>query len=413
MAADVWFPETPDDSFKNENEWKTVLLFGQRQGGSNYSALDITDPHNPDFLFNFDTSMSDFGETWSDPVIFKVHKNSFEKKDERFFAFIGGGYWQDSLYDIYTPQASPPPGNSIYALDILNMSSNPAPSLGNDYWYITPSIEYEDSMAWPFPSQPAVMDTNLDSYSDLLLIGDVAGQLWKVNLNGDDSTDVVVNNWESSILFKAPRPTRAAESYLWQPIFFPATSAWDGQRWWIYFGTGDRANAAKEGTENRFYAIIDSNYSEPITEDDLKRVSIEGPFSGADLADGKKGWYVVFTDFDNTDSIGRREGEKTTSSATVLLDTLIFTTFQPHDINNPCLSSNGIARLYKMQYKTGNYANMAPSQIIGRGVPQTPRYTFNLDGDGKKIINLPGEVIIQDTPNIGLRRRLLWWAEVN
>ncbi|MCK4233773.1 hypothetical protein KAX75_05055, partial [candidate division WOR-3 bacterium] len=112
MAADVWFPNPAGtDSFKNDDEWKTVLIFGQQQGGYCYSALDVTDPYSVDFLFNFNDTMGNLGETWSYPVIFKIHKNTFYKEDERFFAFLGGGYWPDTLYDIYNPTVSPPYGN--------------------------------------------------------------------------------------------------------------------------------------------------------------------------------------------------------------------------------------------------------------------------------------------------------------
>ncbi len=416
MAADIWFPSSPPpDSFKDKDEWRTVLIFGQRQGGWNYSALDVTDPYNPFFLFNFDTTMANLGETWSDAVMFKIHKNTFERKDDRYFAFLGGGYWPDSLYDIYDPSSFPPFGNAFYALDVVNMCGNTTPIMGIDYWKIPAAIPYADSMLYPFPAQPSVIDTNLDSYHDILYIGDVGGQLWKVVLNdANDSSSVVINNWEAEIIFKAPKPASAAKDWLWQPIFFPATPSWDGRRWWLFFGTGDRARAEKEGTVNRFYAIIDSNYTIPLEEADLKRVSVDGSLTQAEIIAGTyKGWYIVFTDFDNTDSIGKRDGEKVTSYAIVLMDTLIFTTFQPYDLNDPCVEASGVARLYKIHYATGSYSNVTPSEIVGSGLPQAPRYTFDIAGQGFKIINLPGEVIVEPVADIGIRRKLLWWHETH
>jgi len=413
MAADVWFPNPPGtDDFKNKDEWRTVLIFGQRQGGWNYSVLDVTDPYNPHFLFNFDTTMANLGETWSDPVIYKIHKNTLERKDDRFFAFLGGGYWPDTLYDIYDT-LSLPFGNAIYALDVVNMCGNITPLTGEDYWKISPAFDDSTSMSYPFSAQPSIIDTNLDSYADILYIGDIAGQLWKVVLNdGNDSSSVVVNDWEAEIIFKAPKPDSPSADSLWQPIFFPTTSAWDGIRWWTFFGTGDRANASKNNTVNRFYAIIDSNYTTPLEEANLKRVSTDGPLTEVEiLAETYKGWYIVFTDFNFTDTIGTRYGEKVTSYPTVLMDTLIFTTFQPFDIQDPCVSAGGIARLYKIYYKTGSYANAAPSEIIGPGLPQAPRYSFDISGEGLQIITLPGEVFVQATQSLGIRRKLLWWHE--
>jgi hypothetical protein len=228
-----------------------------------------------------------------------------------------------------------------------------------------------------------------------------------------DSTELIIDDWEAEIIFKAPRPVKLAEEDFWQPIFFPSTAAWDGRRWWIFFGTGDRANASKEGTINRYYAIVDSSYAEPLTEDTLKNIPNEGPLTELDLVSNKyRGWYFLFTDFDNTDSIGKRLGEKVTSFATVLMDTLIFTTFQPYDKNDACVNANGIARLYKVHYKMGSYNGTAPSRIVGSGLPQAPRYSFTISGEGMQIINLPGEVIVLPAPNLGIRRRLLWWHEI-
>lgn len=415
MAADIWYPdptEVPYDSFKNADEWKTVMFCGERQGGQAYSVLDVTYPSGaPGFLFKFDTTMAYLGETWSHPVMFKIHKNTLHEKDDRFFAFLGGGYWNDSLYDKFDWNTPEPPGTGFYMLDIVNMDGNPLPLLGTDYWQIPPMPTYADSMHWPFPSQPTAIDTNFDTYFDILFIGDWAGQLWKVTINGD-SSDVIIDDWEAEIIFKAPRPDAANEDHLWQPIFFPATTAWDGRRWWVFFGTGDRANAAKEGTINRYYAIIDSTYDEPLDETDLKQVSNLGPLTEAEIqGNDYNGWYFIFTDFNYTDSIGKREGEKVTSFSTVLMDTLIFTTFQPYDLNNPCVNANGIARVYKIHYKKGSYNGTAPSRIVGTGLPQAPRYSFNISGSGMEIINLPGEVIVQPAPNLGIRRRLLWWFE--
>jgi type IV pilus assembly protein PilY1 len=409
MAADVWFPTSVSDTFKNANEWNTILMLGQRQGGPNYSALEVTDPYNPNFAYRFDTTMAELGLTFSDPVTYKVHKDSFDRKNDRFFTFIGGGYWPDTLYDPYDPSSALPYGNGFYALDVYNMSNTTSPIEGTDYWKIPPSTDYADSMFWPFPSQASIIDTNLDTYADILYIGDWGGQLWKVNINGQDSLDIIIDNWEANIMFKSPRPSTFADSALWQPIFYPATYASDGMRWWVYFGTGDRARAEKDSPINRFYALIDSNYTSPVTEADLKRISNDDPLTEEEIQNGDyKGWYIIFTDFNPVDTI-TREGEKVVSQATVLLDTVIFTTFQPYENTDPCATASGIARLYKIHYKTGDFTNNG--EIIGSGLPQAPRYSFDISGEGYQIINLPGEIIIEETQSIGIRRKLLWWQE--
>jgi len=421
MAADIWFPTAATDSFKNSNEWKTIMIAGERRGGMAYSAIDVTDPYNPDFMFAFDTTMLNLGQTWSDPVMFKVHRDSLKPSYDRFFGFFGGGYWEDTLYDVYNPPDSVPrvPGSGIYVFDVYNMCSHHPPTLGTDYWKIPPNPAGE-SMLYPFSSQVSVIDTNLDTYADMFYIGDWSGQLWKVKMNVQgDSSSVIINNWEANVIFKAPKPSAANEDYLWQPIFFPVTQAWDGRRWWLFFGTGDRANASKPDSKNRFYAIIDDDYDPPITEANLKHVPVDGSLTESEIIGppNYKGWYLEYADFDKTDewngNLVTRDGEKTTSYATVIMDTLVFTTFQPYDNNDACISASGIGRLYKIYYKTGSYGTATPSRIIGSGLPQAPRYSFSISGEGLQIINLPGQVIVQQTTNIGIRRKLLWWQEIH
>lgn len=72
MAADVYV------NVDNQMQWRTMLVIGQRGGGSTYTALDVTsgqslDPSNDDparYLWEY--SHASLGETWSDPSIVRV-----------------------------------------------------------------------------------------------------------------------------------------------------------------------------------------------------------------------------------------------------------------------------------------------------------------------------------------------------
>jgi len=397
QAADVWFPSTELDSFKNEDEWKTVLFFGERGGGRGYTALDVTYPTSPNYLFGF--TNDSLGYTWSEPRIFKVNRICKTSNDtvQRFIGFFGGGYWPDSLWNNLTGPGDIP-GNSIYALDIYEMSDG-----SNDQWWnIPPASGF--NMNWPFPASPTLFNRNpeSDNIYDVMYIGDMDGQLWKVDLSDPDP-----ESWEARVIFKAKQPDDSTDYDHWQPIFYPVTVVKSGQNTWLLFGTGDRANVTREGTINRFYAVLDTtpvggNY---ITESQLKEVSPDGYLSSGELMHNYRGWYIKFSDYS-----GEHSGEKVVTFATAYLDTIIFMTFTPSAgaQTDPCSYASGLARMYKFTLGTGKILSV---EDIGSGVPQAPRYSFNMSGEGHEIIQTNRQIEIKSKKTTGALKKLLWWKE--
>ncbi len=402
MAADVWFPEEPADSFKDADEWKTVLMVSQGEGGRGITCLNVTDPSTlpPNHLFSiYDTAA--MGYTTSVPVIFKVGMEVGTDTLDRFFAFFGGGEWPESMYDIYSP-GSEVRGNVIVALDIYGVyTSSLAP--GTNFWHIPAVTEDVGKMIYPFASAASVVNLNSrwDNLYDLLYIPDLAGQLWKVDL-----TDPNISNWRARCIFQPPIPVDSTEDSLWQPAFYaplverePATGCL-----WLFYGTGDRAKVFKENADNRFYAILDTltdtmNY--PLKEEDLKRVWTEGPFDFPSEFPDYKGWYIVYSDSStHTD-------EKTVSQASLFLDTLKFVTFEPTELAGDCNMGSGGAREYSCHFRTGSgrFKNM------GGGIPQAPRYSFDQSGSGYEIHQTSDSLWVEQVTGFGTLKRILQWKE--
>lgn len=67
---------TADVNFGNgDDDWHTILIGGLGAGGRSYFALDITNPLNPLFLWEIDSSISDFsnlGYSFGNPVVAKL-----------------------------------------------------------------------------------------------------------------------------------------------------------------------------------------------------------------------------------------------------------------------------------------------------------------------------------------------------
>ena len=234
----------------------------------------------------------------------------------------------------------------------------------------------------------------------------MGGQLWKINLvPGKD-------NWEARVLFKANEPTGYED---WQPFFYEPVVAvrinGSDTLKWIYIGTGDRATIERDSTENRFYAFVDSipSGSKYIKESKLKRVSSSGPLAPNDLFRNYYGWYVVFTDF--TSVPGKHLGEKVVGPAVLKGDTVFVNTFTPTETQstaNPCVYTTGLSRKYAFNVYSGAFYYY---KELGQGVPQAPRFLFDISGTGVEINNTSSELEIKKIKGIGNRRRIRWWRE--
>jgi len=427
MAADVWFPDGTSDDFKDWDEWRTVLMAPQGEGGCGMTCLDITypdDPAYPKHLFSFEEDT--MGLTTSVPVMYKIGflDTILDDTVERFFAFFGGGECPDSLWDMYRPDTcSNLKGNVIVVLDIYDAGNTHNFSYGNNYWFIPAASGDEDKMIYPFAAAGNMInvDPREDNFYDLFYIPDLAGQLWKVDVRNPDIT-----SWRAQCIFRPPIPTDASDDtpnkIPAQPAFFRPLIERDPTYGflWLFYGTGDRSHVFKpiEGSgdpevSNRFYAIMDTlvgSETYPFREEDgdLKKVSGSGdtPFSFPDdfVTNGKRGWYIMYDDY--TSETGR-DNEKTVSAAVLLLDTLKFVTFSPVEAETGCSPRGGVATEYLFHFRTGSGRN----RTMGSGIPQAPRYSFNLEGGGFEIHQTSDSIWVETKSGYGVLKRVLKWLE--
>jgi type IV pilus assembly protein PilY1 len=88
VVHDVFFLRRPGDSV-TPNAYHTVLLFGLRDGGNAYTALDVTDPLNPSFLWQF--RRTDLGDTFGRPAIGQAYIDFGGDPMQRAIAILPGG----------------------------------------------------------------------------------------------------------------------------------------------------------------------------------------------------------------------------------------------------------------------------------------------------------------------------------
>ncbi len=390
IAADV----------KIGGSWKTVLIVGERRGGRNYYALDITDTTSPLYLWSFTDSK--MGETWSEPVIGKVR---ISDGTEKAVAFVGGGY------DTANNNAT---GKAFFAIDIAT---------GQKLWeyYNAPgSTDDRQYMNFSLAANPLALDLNSDGYVDRIYIGDVGGQVWKFDLSAPATlSGGMVTNWTGKRVFAAnpsqANPPPTGEYYPAQAIYAPINAALDEQgNLWIYFGTGDR-NHPNNTSANRFYGIKDNTSmgnGSVLTESNLVDVTSTD-------ATATQGWYVRLA-----------STEKVLAAADIFNRTVYFSTFTPTTTTS-CGSGGGTAKLYAVQMVTGyaavdwahdaavlttTSASQNRAKTIGTGIPSKPIVIITESG-----ATLTTSVVAATTsqqlpsnpaPPPSSMRRVLYWREV-
>ncbi len=368
---------------------EAILLSGLRRGGRYYFALDVTKPLNPEIPTGWrdwgvwegdpaawrSTGMigpdmttesgdealatypyGEMGQSWSVPIIGEINDGG----SARDVAFISGGY--DHVNQDLAIPGSDTMGRGVFVVD---------PLTGDLFWKYT--YGNDANMLWSVPSDIAAIDTTGSGLIDRLYVGDMGGKLWRFNIRSSDTA-----NWTAKILFDANSSALPGEPL--RKIFYPPDVTLEEGYELLFFGTGDRADPKSLTLINRIYAIKDENQASTLVEGDLEDVTddlLQDPDYLGDkqaLRDqimSGNGWYIRLVD---------NFGEKVLAPSLVFGGVAYFTTFTPTALDDPCVFEEGAARLYALNYRTGeavlNYdtsnegvGKIDRSLVIGSAIP--------------------------------------------
>ena len=333
---------------------QTILIFGERRGGNNYIALDVTNPSTPKFLWSISpsqirygttttstTAYQELGQSWSTPILGQIKNGTGTKT----VAFIGGGY--DTNQDNTSP-SSDTHGRAIYVVDITN---------GSQIWKY--SYSNDSNMKYCIPSDITAIDVNGDRLIERLYVGDVGGEIWRFDI-GDMSNTA---SWTGKIIFKGSGK-----------IFYPPDVTFENDRGsgtydMLFFGTGDREKPNDTSFVNTLYAIKDYDNDTnpptplPLTESNLVDVTLDtlqdpnaSSSAKATMLNNlrtKSGWYIRLN---QSPGESPNPGEKCEGSAVVFGGAAYYSTFTPTPINTQsvCTLGTGQGNVYILQYQTGN-----------------------------------------------------------
>jgi Tfp pilus tip-associated adhesin PilY1 len=410
------------------SSWHTVLVGGERDGGTSYYAVDLTNPGNlgnayPTGLWDFSdasASTAPMGNTWSEPLMTYVclpnpNYNSTNggtgvcgnnpnpqspvaapEYIQTYTAFAGGGYSSNNTA-----------GQAVYSLYVepnpVNTGTSAAPNYVNEQELWKFDSSNDSHMTYSIPSAIAPVESS-DFILQAFYAGDLGGQMWAFNIPFGESPQGSGNtqNWTGCRVFASNQTTAPLN------IFFPPAVSYDSSgNLWLFFGTGNRENLTEVITA-RDNELIGLNTvgtqgtgecakSGPYSETNLTNAT--GTSGIGTLPGSSAGWYINLS-----------QGEKAVGTAQVYDGVVYFVTYTPSATANAC--GYGTANLYAVYYLNGggtittsggtttisNTAGAGASQsmAIGSGVPSSP-----VISNGNLIVTTStGAVLTQKIPSL-------------
>jgi len=350
-----------------------ILIMGERRGGQNYVALDITTHNEPIWLYSIEPTILTkdpdpdpyemLGQSWSRPQAATVATNVTITEsgtppscsvtlntDVTDVFLMPGGY--DNNQDLDTPAETDAVGRALFAVRVADgqlLSGLNINAVDDVLLEMTHSIV-----------DVSGIDHDGDGVVSRIYAGDLGGNIFALK---DDVTQsfcsdsvfesVVDGAWSSQKLFSA-----SAVDDVQRKIFYAPDAVGEDFGEVIFFGTGDRTNPGETDVVNRFYAIKnDWSVADTLEETDLVDVTDdliqlgneEQKLATQTSLENSSGWFIRL----------ENPGEKVVASPRVYGGVVYFTTYTPDTGGggggDPCAASTvrGVGRLYALNYKTG------------------------------------------------------------
>lgn len=339
VVGDIWVPGSP-------GAWKTILVGGLGAGGQGYYALDITDPSNPQALWEFSNDSlggaNNLGLTFGNPVITKRADGTWVVAfTSGYNNVVSGGDGNGRLFVVNANT-----GQRLVAIATETSAGVPAGTAS------APS-GLGKLNAW--------VESTIDNTARRYYAGDLLGNLWRFDID-----NLVAPNSAALRLAQLRAGTPATA----QPITTqPALGMVDyggSQYPVVYVGTGrllglsDLSSTAVQSV----YAIKDPLTNTPLGDvhasstmvaQVLSQASVNAPRTVTNNAvdwSTQNGWYV--------DLIG--SGERVNVDMQVIFQTLNVASNTP---NNDACTAGGSSYLYHFNLNTGSAPIGSTDGVVG------------------------------------------------
>jgi hypothetical protein len=242
-------------------EWRTVLLSAQGNGGDSIVALDVTDPANPEFLWEY--SDPELFRSRSSPAVGKIGRLQVAGVEKWTAFFVSGKTYDNSLYP------------SVYLIDITDGSLIDRIFLDA----VADDLSVPSGLGGVPSGQPAIVDSDGNGFIDRLYIGTDKGLMYKVDLSDDPnafwtSTRNTIINWDfyddDAGVTVNGQPNPVPSDQMWHPIYASPTVVVENgvnpdgtpdYKTRVFFGTGDNPYFDEDidsgTTKYHFFSYVD------------------------------------------------------------------------------------------------------------------------------------------------------------
>jgi type IV pilus assembly protein PilY1 len=276
MVRDIWVDGKKNDKgtssfsdlpgIKQDVEYHTVAIASERQGGSHFVALDVTDTTVPKMLWIYPPPCSEeeaiWGQTWGQfsprpppvgPVLLKTDNTGLAltagppnygslHTAERWIAFLNGGH--------------SPFGNRGRAAALVDAFTGSALFLAKYSDLSADATKPKSQLKFGFPATGALVDYGIgstfaqDGFFDTAVVGDEGGQIWTFRFGDPGALDASgrATNWTFARAYE-PKTSATTDPRFHQPIFTVASTTVQEDNGWLraFVGSGDRAHVRSQG----------------------------------------------------------------------------------------------------------------------------------------------------------------------
>lgn len=323
--------------------WKTVLIGGEENGNNGMYALDITDPTGGNVGVLWDKDIPRLRGSINTPTLVR------DATLNDFVLAVGTGFSSTAVAD------------SLVILD---------PENGN----VLGRVGLGSAVAPNKTTRATAFDKNFDGYDDLLYLADLAGRVFRINLQ--------TNPWTATVLYSGSQPIQA-------PPVVTLNAA--GQPM-VFFGTGQFLLATDPTTtaSQTIYCVIDDGLGTTFTRSDLTNQTS----AINTISSGSHGWYV---------DLLNGAGERVTRGAALIAGVLYVTSFKP---SSAACAGGGQAWLYTLDYEDGSSpegGTTGRAHSMGDGMLADP----TVDLVNEAILLQSSNAVVMSRPITGGLRRLV------
>jgi type IV pilus assembly protein PilY1 len=398
---------------------KAYLFSGMRRGGSNYYALDVTDPSSPKIAWQIEPTgdFSELGQTWSKPQLAKVR---YQGKDKAALIFTGG---YDDFQDGQSTRTADSKGRAIYVVDALTGKRLWAAGNGSGFDLKLPDML--NSMA----AAPVIMDSNGDRYIDTIVAADTAGRVWRFAIN-EIATDIAKSGFATGgmIADLADASTSGNRRFFTTPDILLDRKTGGKESLLIALGSGRRASPLDKVVDDRFYVLRSLPGIGPKKDPLTKQIISYDVIKSADLfnATAENSLKTAISG-NNTTAIKNysehgfytdllKQGEKVLGDALIFGGYVLFNTYTPNTTISQCGSNLGTNKLYAI--KLFDPDKRSTVDVKQTGIAARPTTTTIRDpatGLTKTTVTVGTEVIELDDITVLKDRSALikMWVEEN